>query len=339
MSRDTNDGATETQVLSEGTAACATEDQSGAIDEVDGMNIVRISKRDNPFVIIDKRALEDSRMSWKAKGLLAYLLTLPDDWTIRLAHLQKQSSDGMFALRSAMQELIDLGYAEIHEERENGKFAGSSYTVYESPRCGFPNAGKPHTEKPHTEKPHAGNHTLLNNHIPSNHIPNTQDTKEEPHSEGSAGKRSKRAKKEGSPKFEKDSWQTKCAEWIMGKLEAFGALHPSVLINRDRAQVVDEWADEIDKLVRLDNFEKSYVVAVFKWLLAEDPNTHEPVNWWITSGNFGSVQGIRQRKSGKRKWDTIALKFNTERLFTKKDAPRVSKDVDMRTRRQAGVFK
>lgn len=39
------------------------------------MSIVRINKRDNPYVQIDHRVLEDTRLSWKAKGLLAYLLS------------------------------------------------------------------------------------------------------------------------------------------------------------------------------------------------------------------------------------------------------------------------
>ncbi len=42
--------------------------------------IVRVNKRSNPYVVIDKTALNDDRLSWKAKGVLCYLLSLPDDW-------------------------------------------------------------------------------------------------------------------------------------------------------------------------------------------------------------------------------------------------------------------
>jgi len=38
--------------------------------------IVRTPNRDR-FTIIDKRALEDDRLSWRARGLLAYLLSKP----------------------------------------------------------------------------------------------------------------------------------------------------------------------------------------------------------------------------------------------------------------------
>ena len=41
--------------------------------------IVRAARR-HRFVIIDQRAIEDTRLSWAARGLLGYLLSRPDDW-------------------------------------------------------------------------------------------------------------------------------------------------------------------------------------------------------------------------------------------------------------------
>ena len=40
--------------------------------------IIRAQRR-HRFVIVDQRAVEDSRLSWAARGLLAYLLSRPDD--------------------------------------------------------------------------------------------------------------------------------------------------------------------------------------------------------------------------------------------------------------------
>lgn len=96
--------------------------------------IIRVSKRDCPYVIVDKTALNDNRLSWKAKGLLCYLLSLPDDWKINLRELTTHSSDGRDSTQSALNELIKFGYCVKERVRdEKGRFAGYMYTVYERP--------------------------------------------------------------------------------------------------------------------------------------------------------------------------------------------------------------
>ena len=44
------------------------------------MSKILRKKRDNPYLTIDKTALNDKRLTWQAKGLHAYLMGLPDDW-------------------------------------------------------------------------------------------------------------------------------------------------------------------------------------------------------------------------------------------------------------------
>jgi hypothetical protein len=45
------------------------------------MSIFRVSKnKENPYVMIDKRSIGNDKISWKAKGILAYCLSMPDDW-------------------------------------------------------------------------------------------------------------------------------------------------------------------------------------------------------------------------------------------------------------------
>ncbi len=41
--------------------------------------IIRVKKCQNNFVMMDKTFLEDTRLSFKAKGILAYLLSKPDN--------------------------------------------------------------------------------------------------------------------------------------------------------------------------------------------------------------------------------------------------------------------
>ena len=60
--------------------------------------VIRVRKRPNNFVMIDKTFLEDERLSFKAKGILAYLLSKPDNWKVIVGNLVKYSNDGKSAV-------------------------------------------------------------------------------------------------------------------------------------------------------------------------------------------------------------------------------------------------
>jgi hypothetical protein len=114
------------------------------------MSIFRVHKnKDNPYVMINKTALQDPNISWKAKGLLSYLLSLPDDWQIYESELTNHSRDGRDGTRAAIKELIETGF--IHRKRlrdDKGRLKNYEYSVYEVPtqigksNVGFPNIGK-----------------------------------------------------------------------------------------------------------------------------------------------------------------------------------------------------
>lgn len=132
------------------------------------MSIIRVSKsKDNPYVQVDKRAIQDDRLSWKAKGILSYLLSLPDDWEIYVSELITHAPDGVASLRSGMKELEDAGYLIKSLERgKSGKFAGYDYTVIENPTVLRKSQnGEPYGDFPYTEKPNTENHTLLINDL------------------------------------------------------------------------------------------------------------------------------------------------------------------------------
>jgi hypothetical protein len=95
---------------------------------------IEVKKRTHPFVIIDKRPLNDPRLSWAAKGLLAHLLCKPPDWRLVFANLLKQSPGGRYLLRALLNELKRVGYAKISRIRDLlGRMKGSSWTIYEEP--------------------------------------------------------------------------------------------------------------------------------------------------------------------------------------------------------------
>lgn len=98
------------------------------------MSVIRVRKRDNPFVQIDRTVFEDDRISWKAKGMLGYLLSKPDNWQVYIADLENKSKDGRDAVRSGLKELEEAGYIRRTKKRNNkGRFEGWEYEVYETP--------------------------------------------------------------------------------------------------------------------------------------------------------------------------------------------------------------
>lgn len=102
------------------------------------MSIVHIKKRENPYAQIDKRCIEDSRLSWRARGILAYLLSKPENWTVNVKDIEQRGKEGRDAVQAALKELEKAGYASYGATRgENGKITGSAWTITEEPRNGF----------------------------------------------------------------------------------------------------------------------------------------------------------------------------------------------------------
>lgn len=68
--------------------------------------IVRRVKKIKNFTIIDNAYLNDVRLSFKAKGIMTYLLSLPDDWVVHIDQIVVKSKDGIASFRSYIDELI-----------------------------------------------------------------------------------------------------------------------------------------------------------------------------------------------------------------------------------------
>jgi hypothetical protein len=92
--------------------------------------------KDNPYVQINKTVLKDPRLSWKAKGIMSYFLTLPDDWEFYIEELVRHSSDGERSLRSGIKELIKFGYMERIPDRQGSQRIRKWITnIYEEPKA------------------------------------------------------------------------------------------------------------------------------------------------------------------------------------------------------------
>ena len=107
--------------------------------------INRVRKEKN-FVQLDKGFLQNPKLSAKAKGVLAYILSLPDDWVLYKSELPNHFSDGKDSIRSALVELERFGHLVIEKNSrdEKGKLAHHNITVHEiSIHGGLSATGKP----------------------------------------------------------------------------------------------------------------------------------------------------------------------------------------------------
>lgn len=82
--------------------------------------------------------LNDSRLSWEARGLLAYLLSKPDNWRVSRDALASQGPAGRDKIGRILKELKEIGYLQIDQRRdENGQFIYENI-IRESPESPAP---------------------------------------------------------------------------------------------------------------------------------------------------------------------------------------------------------
>lgn len=111
------------------------------------MNELKIKRR-NINCIIPVWPLQHEKISLQAKGLLAMLLSFPDDWTINMRDIISRSRNGRDATRAALKELIELGYvySEHIRDPKTNRCYGSRYYVTDEPtpksrKTGFQSPG------------------------------------------------------------------------------------------------------------------------------------------------------------------------------------------------------
>lgn len=104
------------------------------------------------FTTIHNATLRDARLSWKARGLLAFFLTHSDSFQIRLDALASFSEqDGKDAIASGMKELKNLGYARFRKQQnpKTKQWLAGEWIVSETPS----KRQKPEAENPESGKP------------------------------------------------------------------------------------------------------------------------------------------------------------------------------------------
>ncbi len=119
--------------------------------------VFRINKTKN-YTVMSNYHLQDKNLSFKAKGLLSCVLSLPDDWNYSVRGLASISKEGIKAINSMLKELEENYYLKRERKQENNGRFYYEYNIYETP----------YTQKGITDKGSTLNGTQINTNIINN---------------------------------------------------------------------------------------------------------------------------------------------------------------------------
>lgn len=85
------------------------------------------------FTIIPNELLQREDLSIFSRGLLCYLLSLPEDWRINVSVLSEKFQESERKILVSLKELIELGYCKREPRRIDGKLAGQHYFITDIP--------------------------------------------------------------------------------------------------------------------------------------------------------------------------------------------------------------
>lgn len=144
------------------------------------MPIIR-AKHNKDFTQINNATLREKVLSLRARGLLAYMLSFPDEWAFSVNSLSENCGETRYAILTSIAELRREGFLRISQSHtSDGKFNEVTYFVFEKKSFAVsekneknenaknnisPQFEKPQFEKPQSEKPQSEIQTDKNNDI------------------------------------------------------------------------------------------------------------------------------------------------------------------------------
>ncbi|MPW02872.1 helix-turn-helix domain-containing protein [Limosilactobacillus fermentum] len=129
--------------------------------------------RTRGFTQVDNRVISDKRMSLKALGLFTYMWSKPDDWEFYVLAISKDFKDGRDSIRSAINELISLGYVKrTRKHKENGQLAAYDYILFDEPKTEKPSQAVTYDGKTYVGKTYVGKSATTNTYCTNTNLTN-----------------------------------------------------------------------------------------------------------------------------------------------------------------------
>lgn len=131
---------------------------------------IRRAPRKETYTNIDNIVF-NSKLSYRAIGLLCFLLSKPDNWKVSPSHLWNEAKKSSFPVgRDTVYAIIDelkkAGFIVAEQNREGGKMNGYDYIVFDQPQKIKPNTDiqetAPHPVEPDSVAPYPAETTQVN---------------------------------------------------------------------------------------------------------------------------------------------------------------------------------
>lgn len=113
------------------------------------MSVIKIKRFEN-YTVIPNRILENKNLRLQDKGLLAYLLSKPSAWQIRVDVLTSELGHGRDAIYSMLKNIRSEGYA-LYTRYPDGR---TDWIIFDEPNAGNPDPENPDPENPDPGFPH-----------------------------------------------------------------------------------------------------------------------------------------------------------------------------------------
>ena len=102
--------------------------------------IIYRSHHAQQYVVVPNYIARDGRLSFRARGLLVMLLSLPPSWHVTTDQLAEHAPEGRDPVRRAMAELRRAGYVRVVREQDGRGRWHTTLEVYDVPQ---PDATRP----------------------------------------------------------------------------------------------------------------------------------------------------------------------------------------------------
>ncbi len=98
------------------------------------MTIIRQPRPTANYTIVDNLTIRDTRLSWAARGILIYLLSMPDNWRTSADRLATCGPNGRTYIQSALTELEAVGYVRRKKTQDERGRWSTELHVYDRPK-------------------------------------------------------------------------------------------------------------------------------------------------------------------------------------------------------------
>ena len=207
--------------------------------------MAKLKKPNQGWAWIPNTILQNPNLTLKAKGLWIHLNSKPEGWSFSIERIAAEQADGRDAVRSAIHELETIGLL-TRTRRSVGTGWEDEYELRTTPKNGITNVGKSYVGKSHIGKPD----DIIKHNIVKQNIVKQKNIMPAPAKPAPARQIPEEAKKLAQ------------------------RLHKWIIKNKPDRKIQngweDRWAEDIDKMNRIDGRSWEAIAACIDWSQRDD---------------------------------------------------------------------